>query len=165
MIDYDHLRIGHGHDIHRLFPGKELWLGGVRIHTSDRGFDTHSDGDVLSHAVIDAIAGAMADGDLGTHYPEDDPETQTARSLDFVKEFAQYMRNEGYELINLDAFVTLGPVRLRPFIPEIQRNVAQALDLPIDRLSIKARSNDGIGVVGAGEACSATVTVLMKKVQ
>jgi len=153
-------RTGIGHDVHRLFPGHELVLGGVVVST-EVGFDTHSDGDVLSHALIDALAGAIADGDLGTHYPEDDPETDDARSLDFVKEFSQYVRRAGYEIENVDAFVVLGTVRLRPHIDAMRRNVAEALAIDESRVSVKARSNDGLGPEGEGTACSAWVNVLV----
>jgi 2-C-methyl-D-erythritol 2,4-cyclodiphosphate synthase len=154
------LRTGIGHDIHRLFPGRELVLGGVVVST-EVGFDTHSDGDVLSHALIDALAGAIADGDLGTHYPEDDPEAEDARSLDFVSEFGGYVRRAGYEIENVDAFIVLGTVRLRPHIEEIRRNVAQALEIDLAKVSVKARSNDGIGPEGEGTACSAWANVLV----
>lgn len=157
------LRIGHGHDIHSLYAGYELWLGGVLLAEAEKGFNTHSDGDVLSHAIIDAIAGAMADGDLGTHYPENDPDAEDARSLEFVREFAGYMRDRGYELVNIDAFITLGTTRLRPHIEDIREKVADALSVPLNRVSIKGRSHDGIGLVGTGEACSATATVLLEK--
>lgn len=157
------LRIGHGHDIHGLFSGEPLVLGGVRIDTAERGFRTHSDGDVLAHAVIDAIAGAMSDGDLGTHYPENDPAAEDARSLDFVSEFAQYMRGRGYEIVNIDSFVTLGTTRLRPFLDQIRDSLADALGVAPDRVSVKGRSHDGIAEVGRGEACSATATVLLQK--
>jgi 2-C-methyl-D-erythritol 2,4-cyclodiphosphate synthase len=90
-------RTGIGHDVHGLFPDHELVLGGVVVST-EVGFNTHSDGDVLSHALIDALAGAIADGDLGTHYPENDPDAEDARSLDFVKEFGGYVRRAGYEI-------------------------------------------------------------------
>jgi 2-C-methyl-D-erythritol 2,4-cyclodiphosphate synthase len=112
-------RTGIGHDVHRLFPDHELVLG-VAVST-EVGFNTHSDGDVLSHALIDALAGAIADGDLGTHYPEDDPDAEDARSLEFVKEFAQYVRPAGYEIEDVDAFVVLGIVRLRPHIDAMRR--------------------------------------------
>ena len=153
-------RIGIGHDIHRLFPGRELVLGGVTVST-DVGFGTHTDGDVLCHALIDALAGAIADGDLGTHYPEDDPETDEARSLDFVEEFAGYVRRAGYEIANVDAFVVLGTVRLRPHIEAMRRNLAEALAMDIADVSVKARSNDGIGPEGEGEACAAWASVLV----
>jgi 2-C-methyl-D-erythritol 2,4-cyclodiphosphate synthase len=153
-------RTGIGHDVHRLFPGHELVLGGVVVST-EVGFDTHSDGDVLSHALIDALAGAIADGDLGTHYPEDDPETDDARSLDFVKEFSQHVGRAGYEIENVDAFVVLGTVRLRPHIDAMRRNVAEALAIDESKVSVKARSNDGLGPEGEGTACSAWVNVLV----
>lgn len=153
-------RTGLGHDIHRLLPGHELVLGGVSV-PADVGFDTHSDGDVLCHAVIDALAGAIADGDLGTHYPEDDPDTEEARSLDFVREFAAYVRRAGFEIANLDSFVVLGPVKLRPHIEPMRANLAEALGLDLVQVSVKARSNDGLGPEGEGVACGAWATVLV----
>jgi 2-C-methyl-D-erythritol 2,4-cyclodiphosphate synthase len=153
-------RTGIGHDVHRLFPGRQLVLGGVVV-SHDVGFDTHSDGDVLSHALIDALAGAIADGDLGTHYPEDDPEAEDARSLEFVREFGGYVRRAGYEIGNVDAFVVVGTVRLRPHIEQMRRNVAEALSIDVDNVSVKARSNDGLGPEGEGAACSAWVNVLV----
>ncbi|MGB0096659.1 MAG: 2-C-methyl-D-erythritol 2,4-cyclodiphosphate synthase [Solirubrobacteraceae bacterium] len=153
-------RTGIGHDVHRLFSGHELVLGGVTV-SSDVGFDTHSDGDVLSHALIDALAGAIADGDLGTHYPENDPDAENARSLEFVEEFAGYVRRAGYEIANVDAFVVLGTVRLRPHIDAMRRNVAEALRIDIANVSVKARSNDGLGPEGKGKACAAWVSVLV----
>jgi 2-C-methyl-D-erythritol 2,4-cyclodiphosphate synthase len=154
-------RVGVGHDIHRLFPGKPLVLGGVEI-ASEAGFATHSDGDVLCHALIDALAGALADGDLGTHYPEDDPEAEDARSLNFVREFAGHVRSAGYEVVNIDAFVVLGTTRLRPHIDAMRRNVSEALGVDLARVSVKARSNDGIGPEGEGSAASATAAVLLR---
>lgn len=153
-------RTGLGHDIHHLFPDHELVLGGVLVST-EVGFDTHSDGDVLSHALVDALAGAIADGDLGTHYPEDDPDAEDARSLEFVREFSGYVRRAGYEIGNVDAFIVLGTVRLRPHIDQIRRNVAEALNMDLADVSVKARSNDGIGPEGEGTACSAWVNVLV----
>jgi 2-C-methyl-D-erythritol 2,4-cyclodiphosphate synthase len=153
-------RTGIGHDVHRLFPEHELVLGGVTVST-DVGFDTHTDGDVLCHALIDALAGAIADGDLGTHYPEDDPDSQDARSLEFVKEFGGYVRRAGYEIANVDAFVVLGTVRLRPHIDAMRRNLAEALAVDAANVSVKARSNDGLGPEGEGAACAAWVNVLV----
>jgi 2-C-methyl-D-erythritol 2,4-cyclodiphosphate synthase len=153
-------RTGLGHDVHRLFPDRELVLGGVVV-SREVGFDTHSDGDVLSHALVDALAGAIADGDLGTHYPEDDPDAEDARSLEFVREFSGYVRRAGYEIENVDAFIVLGTVRLRPHIEEIRGNVAEALGLDLGKVSVKARSNDGLGPEGEGSACSAWVNVLV----
>lgn len=153
-------RTGIGHDVHRLFPDRELVLGGVVV-SREVGFDTHSDGDVLSHALVDALAGAIADGDLGTHYPENDPDAEDARSLEFVREFGGYVRRAGYEIGNVDAFVVIGTVRLRPHIEEMRRNVADALGMDLADVSVKARSNDGLGPEGEGTACSAWVNVLV----
>ena len=157
MVEF---RTGLGHDIHRLVPGKDLVLGGVAI-PAEVGFDTHSDGDVLSHALIDALAGAIADGDLGTHFPEDDPEAEDARSLDFVREFARHVRGAGFSVRNIDAFVVLGPIRLRPHLAQMRTNLADALGLDESAVSVKARSNDGLGPEGEGTACSAWVNVLV----
>ena len=153
-------RTGLGHDVHRLFPGYPLVLGGVPL-PADLGFNTHSDGDVLCHALIDALAGAIADGDLGTHFPEDDPEAEDARSLDFVEQFAGHVRAAGFEIGNVDTFIVLGPVKLRPFIASMRSNIARALAIDESRVSVKARSNDGLGPEGEGTACGAWASVLV----
>jgi 2-C-methyl-D-erythritol 2,4-cyclodiphosphate synthase len=153
-------RTGLGHDVHGLFPGHPLVLGGVTV-PADVGFDTHSDGDVLSHALVDALAGAIADGDLGTHFPEDDPEAEDARSLEFVEQFAAHVRSAGYEIANVDTFIVLGPVKLRPHIASMRANLAAALGIDESRVSVKARSNDGLGPEGEGRACAAWASVLV----
>ncbi|GAA3636992.1 2-C-methyl-D-erythritol 2,4-cyclodiphosphate synthase [Microlunatus ginsengisoli] len=135
-------------------------LGGVTI-PAGVGFDTHSDGDVLCHALLDALAGAVADGDLGTHFPEDDPDAIDARSLGFVEEFAGYLAERGYAVANVDSFISLGTVRLRPHIEEMRKNLATALGMDLADVSVKARSNDGIGPEGEGTACAAWASVLV----
>lgn len=157
-------RVGTGHDVHRLVEGHALVLGGVNV-PSAVGFNTHSDGDVLSHALVDALAGAIADGDLGTHYPEDDPEAENARSLDFVEGLARRVRAGGYEIANVDCFVVLGTTRLRPHLDGMRRNLAEALDVDVKQVSVKARSNDGLGLEGEGRACAAWATVLVYPVR
>ena len=153
-----------GHDVHRLVDGHALVLGGVNV-PSAVGFNSHSDGDVLSHALVDALAGAIADGDLGTHYPEDDPEAENARSLDFVEGLARHVRAEGYEIANVDCFVVLGTTRLGPHLDGMRRNLAEALDVDVKQVSVKARSNDGLGLEGEGRACAAWATVLVYPVR
>lgn len=153
-------RVGLGHDIHRLVPGGRLVLGGVEIG-AEAGFVTHSDGDVLCHALVDAMAGAIADGDLGTHFPEDDPEAEDARSLNFVYAFSEAMATAGWRVTSVDSFIVLGTVRLRPHLEAMKLNLAAALGLDPDRVSVKARSNDGIGPEGQGSAASATAVVLV----
>lgn len=154
--------IGYGRDLHALFDGHALILGGVAIDSS-KGFDTHSDGDVLSHAIVDALAGAIAEGDLGTWFPEDDPDAQDARSLDFVAQMGNIVRSRGYRIEHLDSFIVLGPVRLRPYIAEIRDNLSRALDVSLEHVSVKARSNDMLGLEGEGKACSAQAMVLMSR--
>lgn len=141
-------------------PGARLVLGGVQV-PAPAGFATHSDGDVLCHAVVDALAGAISDGDLGVHFPEDDPEAEQARSLDFVSAFLPQVRAAGYEVSSLDSFVVLGTVRLRPHLQQMRDNLATALEVDAARVSVKARSNDGIGPEGEGVACSASVALLL----
>ena len=156
-------RVGTGHDVHRLIEGHALVLGGVHV-PSAVGFNTHSDGDVLSHALVDAMAGAIVDGDLGTHFPEDEPEAEDARSLDFVEQLGRHVRTTGYEIANIDSFVVLGTTKLRPHLDEMRHNLADALNVDLAQVSIKARSNDGLSDVGAGRACEARVTVLIYSV-
>lgn len=158
--DQPDVRIGIGHDIHRLVPGARLVLGGVAL-PAPAGFQTHSDGDVLCHAVVDALAGAISDGDLGVHFPEDDPDADHARSLDFVRAFMPHVRAAGYDVSSVDSFLVLGTVRLRPFLDAMRNNLAAALELDPARVSVKARSNDGIGPEGEGTACSASVGLLL----
>ncbi len=135
-------------------------LGGVEV-PSPVGFDTHSDGDVLCHALVDALAGAVADGDLGTHFPEDDPGAEDARSLDFIPHLAGLVRSAGYEVANVDSFVVLGAPALRPHLDEMRRNIAGALKVDLTQVSVKARSNDGIGEAGESRACEAWATALI----
>jgi 2-C-methyl-D-erythritol 2,4-cyclodiphosphate synthase len=153
-------RVGLGHDVHRLVPGHRLVLAGVAV-PAEVGFETHSDGDVVSHALIEALAGAVADGDLGTHFPEDDPETAEARSIDFLREFAGHVRRAGFEVGNVDVFVVLGTIRLRPHIERMRANLAEALAVEMGAVSVKARSNDGLGPEGEGRACGAWANVLL----
>ena len=162
-MDNADIRVGLGHDVHRLVPGYPLVLGGVHV-PAEVGFDTHSDGDVLSHAVVDAMAGAAADGDLGTHFPEDDPAAQDARSLDFVAQQVQTLAARGYRVTSLDSFIVLGTVRLRPHLDAIRDQLAAALSLDPGRVSVKARSADGLGAEGEGIAVSATAVVLVRAI-
>lgn len=155
-------RIGIGRDIHKLVPGGQLVLGGVKI-PHDVGFATHSDGDVLSHALVDALAGAIADGDLGTHFPENDPDAENARSLDFVSEMVEKVRKAGFEILNIDSFCVLGTVKLRPYVDAMATNLAAALGIDASCVSVKARSNDGLGLEGEGLAASATAVVLLTR--
>ena len=157
----DGARVGIGHDIHRLVPGRALTLGGVVI-PSDVGFATPSDGDVLSHALIDALAGALGHGDMGLYFPGDDePAAQGARSVEYVAAMAARVADAGLAVEHIDSLVTLGTVRLGPHLEAMRACLAEALGVPPGRMSVKARSHDGLGPEGRGEAASATVMALL----
>jgi 2-C-methyl-D-erythritol 2,4-cyclodiphosphate synthase len=154
-------RIGLGHDVHRLIAGRNLTLGGVRID-AEKGFDTPSDGDVLCHALMDALAGALVEGDLGRFFPADeDPEARGARSLDYLQGMGEHLRGRGLVVEHVDAYITLGTTRLSSHLDAMRHNVAHALGVPVDRVSVKARTNDGLGPEGQGDAASATAVVLL----
>jgi 2-C-methyl-D-erythritol 2,4-cyclodiphosphate synthase len=157
-------RIGIGHDIHRLREGRALTLGGVDVPAA-KGFDTPSDGDVLCHALIDALAGALVEGDLGRFFPDDDdPEARGACSVEYLQRMGEHVRRRGHAVEHVDAYVTLGTTRLSPHLDGMRENIAAALSVPMARVSVKARTNDGLGPEGRGEAASATVSVLLQDV-
>lgn len=157
------MRVGIGHDIHRLVTGRRLVLGGVDIE-AEAGFDTPSDGDVLCHALMDALAGALVHGDLGHFFPaDDDPAAQDARSLDYVQAMRAHVASCGFAVEHIDAFVTLGSTRLAPHLEGMRMNLAAALSMPVERVSVKARTNDGLGPEGEGRAASATTVVLLRE--
>jgi 2-C-methyl-D-erythritol 2,4-cyclodiphosphate synthase len=153
--------VGLGFDIHRLVPGRKLVLGGVDV-PAEAGFDTPSDGDVLCHALMDALAGALTAGDLGSHFPADsDPAAQGANSLEYVARMREILAARGAEVQHVDSYVALGTTRLSPHLDAMRANVAAALAVPVGCVSVKARTNDGLGPEGEGMAASATVVVLV----
>ena len=154
------LRTGTGFDAHRLVEGRPLMLGGVRIDHS-RGLEGHSDGDCLLHAVCDAILGAMAAGDMGRHFPSADPQWKGAPSLRFLERVAALMAEQGYALVNLDATVVAEAPPLAPHLDAMRARMAAALGAPVDRISVKAKSTDGLGAVGRGEGMAAQASVLL----
>lgn len=156
------LRIGWGYDIHALQDGHATVLAGVTFPDFQRGFNTHSDGDVVAHAIIDALAGALSAGSLGEHFPEDDPDDQDARSIEFLKRFQPVMDAHRAAVVNLDCTVFCAEPRVVPVAGEMRRNIAEGLGVDIDRVNVKGKTNDGFGPEGRGEAISATVTVLVE---
>jgi len=156
------VRIGWGYDIHRLFPGHRTVLGGVEFPNFPHGFDTHSDGDVVAHAIIDALAGALAVGSLGDYFPEDDPADQDARSIDFLSRFRPVMAAHGAEVINLDCTIFCSAPRIGPVATEIRGNIAAGIGCELDRVNVKGKTNDGFGPEGQGLAISATVLVQLR---
>ena len=156
-------RIGHGYDVHRLVEGRDLILGGVRIdHT--HGLLGHSDADVLTHAVMDALLGAAALGDIGKLFPDTDPTYAGADSLALAVRVAEAVRAAGYEIGNLDATVLAQAPKLAPHIPLMRERIAAALGIPVGSVSIKATTEEGLGFTGERLGIAAhAVTLLYQK--
>lgn len=153
------LRIGSGWDSHEFAPGRPLWLGGLRVE-HDRGLSGHSDGDVLLHAVCDALLGAIGAGDIGSHFPSSDPQWQDATSDRFVRHALQLTRRGGWELVNLDANLILDRPRIAPLRESLRESVAGILETPSERVSIKAKTPEGLG---SAAAAIAQVTLLLRR--
>ena len=156
------MRIGFGSDIHKLEKGVPLIIGGVDID-SDLGSVGHSDGDALLHAVTDSVLGALALGDIGTHFPPSDDAWKDADSSVFLSTAVDKMRENGYEVANLDAIVNLERPRLRPFIEKIRENLAGLLQTEGGNVSLKAKTGDGLDAVGECRAIKAEACILLKK--
>ena len=159
MRDY---RTGLGWDVHRTGPGRPLVLGGVII-PSDFGLEGHSDADVLSHAITDAILGAAALGDIGMHFPDTDPQWRDAGSLLFLRHACELAEREGYELVNVDSTVILERPKLRDFRLLIRQSLADSLHLPIDCVSVKFKTAEKVGAVGEGRSAEAQAIALLKR--
>jgi 2-C-methyl-D-erythritol 2,4-cyclodiphosphate synthase len=155
-------RIGFGYDVHRLKKGNTLMLGGVEI-PHDRGAEGHSDADVLLHAVCDALLGALALGDIGTHFPDKDPAYKGISSTILLRRTMELIHAEGYEVVNLDSTICLQTPRIAPRIPEMRRHIATGMGVDPSRVSVKATTEEGLGFTGREEGVSATAVVLLQK--
>jgi 2-C-methyl-D-erythritol 2,4-cyclodiphosphate synthase len=153
-------RIGIGHDTHRLVDGRPLVLGGVRI-TADHGAEGHSDGDVLAHALADAILGALCEGDLGIHFPDSDPQWKDADSLHLLARVIWLARERGFQVVNADATIMLERPKLREHVPAMRDNLAKTLSVEAGCVSVKAKTGEGLDAVGRGEAVSVQAIVLL----
>ncbi len=156
------LRIGIGHDTHRLAERRPLVLGGVVIE-SERGAEGHSDADALTHAVMDAILGALCEGDLGVHFPDRDPQWKDADSLQLLARVMWLVSKRGYRIVNVDATVMLERPRLRPYIEEIRAKLAGVMEVEAGCVSVKAKTGEGLDAVGAGLAVTAQAVVLLER--
>ena len=150
------MRIGHGYDVHRLVECRDLILGGVRIPYT-LGLLGHSDADVLLHAVSDALLGAAGLGDIGKHFPDTDPKYKGADSLVLLKQVGEKVANAGYRVSNIDVTMIAQRPKLRPYIPQMEENIAHALGIAPDRVNVKATTEEELGFTGsgAGMACHA----------
>jgi 2-C-methyl-D-erythritol 2,4-cyclodiphosphate synthase len=158
------IRTGIGNDVHRLIPGRQLILGGVRIPFA-KGPAGHSDGDALAHAICDALLGAAALGDIGRHFPDTSPRWRGASSLLFLRHVRKLLQDAGYAIVNVDATVGLERPRLCPHIPRMQEKLAQALGLHASQVSVKAKTGEGVDALGRGEAVRADAVTLISKMR
>jgi len=151
------MRIGIGYDIHRLVEDRKLILGGVDI-PFEKGLLGHSDADVLTHAICDAILGAAALGDIGQHFPDNDPKYLGISSLLLLRQVSELIASK-YVINNIDSIIIAQKPKLAPFIPDMRRNIAQVLDMNIESVSVKAKTMENLGVVGEGKAIVAEAVV------
>lgn len=156
------MRIGHGYDVHRLVPERKLILGGVEV-PYELGLLGHSDADVLTHALMDALLGAAALGDIGQLFPDSDPAYEGADSLLLLKWVAELLAQKGYAVGNVDATVLAQRPRLAPHIPAMRKALAEAMGVPLDRVSVKATTEEGLGFTGAGEGIAAHAVALLNE--
>ena len=155
-------RIGFGTDIHRLVAGRPLIIGGVTID-SDLGADGHSDADVLMHAAADAVLGSLALGDLGKYFSDGEEQWRNAESSQFLRHAVGLIKAKGYTIANLDSVIDLEKPKLRPHIDAIRGNLAAALEVDIDQISVKAKTSEGVDAVGTRRAIRAQAIVLVVK--
>ncbi len=156
------IRIGHGYDVHRLVEGRRLILGGEEL-AFEKGLLGHSDADVLTHAVMDALLGAAALGDIGKLFPDTDPQYAGADSLGLLRCVAALLAENGFAVSNIDATVLAQAPRLAPHIPAMRQNLADALGLDVSRMSVKATTEEHLGFTGAGEGIAAHAVCLLTK--
>jgi 2-C-methyl-D-erythritol 2,4-cyclodiphosphate synthase len=155
------VRVGTGYDVHRLRPGRALILGGVHID-HPVGLDGHSDADVLTHAVIDALLGAAGLGDIGRHFPEADPKYKGASSLDLLQSAVRMLKDAGYLIINVDSTVIAEEPRLQLHLGAMRAHLAKALDVELNAVNVKATSPEGLGALGRKEGIAAQAVALIE---
>ena len=156
------LRVGHGYDVHRLVEGRALILGGVTV-PFDRGLLGHSDADVLTHAVMDALLGAAALGDIGKLFPDSDAAYAGADSIVLLKRVTVLLREHGWQVGNVDATVVAQAPKLAPYIPDMRRRLAEAMGLDVDCVSVKATTEERLGFTGSGEGMAAHAVALIER--
>ena len=154
------MRIGTGYDVHKLVEGRKLIIGGVEI-PYEKGLLGHSDADVLVHAVMDALLGAAALGDIGKHFPDSDPKYKGADSLMLMREVKRILAENGYQVGNVDATIIAQAPRMSPHIDTMRRNIADALGLDVSKVSVKATTEERLGFTGRGEGISAQAVALI----
>ena len=158
------MRVGMGYDVHKLTENRDLILGGVRIPW-EKGLLGHSDADVLLHAVMDALLGAAALGDIGKHFPDTDPAYKGISSVKLLIHVAELLRENGYQVGNIDATIIAQKPKMAPHIPQMRKNMADALGIPESKINVKATTEEGLGFTGTGEGISSQAICLLTEVQ
>ena len=158
------MRIGQGYDVHRLVEGRDLILGGVTV-PYEKGLLGHSDADVLVHAVMDALLGAAALGDIGQHFPDTDPAYKGISSIKLLEAVGKLLEEKGYVIENIDATIIAQRPKLAAYRPQMAENIAHALKLPVNRVSVKATTEEGLGFTGTGEGISSQAITLLTSVE
>lgn len=156
------MRVGMGYDVHRLTAGRKLILGGVEIPYG-KGLLGHSDADVLVHAVMDALLGAAALGDIGKHFPDTDPEYEGVSSIRLLEHVGRLLDEKGYVIENIDATVVAQRPKMRPYIEQMRENIATALRIETDQVNVKATTEEGLGFTGTGEGISSQAVCAVEK--
>lgn len=157
------MRIGMGYDVHRLTPGRDLIIGGVKIDY-ELGLLGHSDADVLLHAIMDAVLGAAALGDIGKHFPDTDPTYKGASSIRLMEHVRRITEEAGYRVGNVDATIIAQKPKMRPYIDKMQENIAAALGVSVSCINVKATTEEGLGFTGTGEGISAQAVCLLHEI-
>lgn len=156
------MRIGHGYDVHRLTQGRDLILGGVKI-PFEKGLLGHSDADVLAHAISDSLLGALALGDIGKFFPDNDPKYKGADSLLLLEEVCKKVRDSGYNIVNIDSTILAQRPKLRDYIDAMRENIAKACDVDMSCISVKATTEEGLGFTGDESGIAVHAVCLLKK--
>lgn len=157
------MRIGMGYDVHRLSAGRKLIIGGVDI-PCEKGLLGHSDADVLLHAIMDALLGAAALGDIGSHFPDTDPEYEGISSIRLLEHVGRLLEEHQYQIGNIDATIIAQKPKMRPHIDQMRKNIAQALGTDPEKISVKATTEEGLGFTGKGEGISAQAVCLLDEI-
>ena len=158
------MRIGQGYDVHRLVEGRKCIIGGVEI-PYEKGLLGHSDADVLLHAIMDALLGAAALGDIGKHFPDTDPAYEGADSLELLRLTGEKLRDAGYRTVNVDATVIAQRPKMAPYIDVMRKNIADALEADTEKISVKATTEEGLGFTGRGEGIASMAIALLEEIK
>lgn len=156
------MRVGMGYDVHKLTEGRKLILGGVEI-PYEKGLLGHSDADVLVHAVMDALLGAAALGDIGKHFPDTDPEYEGISSIRLLEHVGRLLDEKGYVIENIDATIIAQRPKMRPYIDQMRENIAEALKIETDQVNVKATTEEGLGFTGSGEGISSQAVCALER--